>query len=632
MLWRRIVSFNQLHKLVVWAAITACCLIYFALYVLPRHVSFSYAGPTCQFDMAFLPGMNKAANATQFDLDYRGGIALGKVQLISTRTCFIPQSAPKKGIARIAGAPFGGWLFRTHYRVAVGAQPRVVSSVLPAQPLSKPMELRLTQPDKVFDYYLSANKKIQQCKVQSTRLRCAIDKLGLKQGASYDLSLQSRFGTEKVKPVSDVKVAILSAPKVTSSSIKPEEVVLIKPQSADFIFDRPIVKAESKLEMLEGGQVLPVAVRLKTDGTRILVTWDTLLPRDKTFRITLTSAIAGDGSMLDGAYGFNFRTSGGPKVIGVSIGGAGVVGNARAIVTFDQTLAKDTNITSVANINGGSATISRVGTNQIAFALNSLPPCTAFTLNIAKGIMSEHGIASEQGWSHASRVNCRSTRTIGYSVNGKPIQAYFYGSGPSTVLFTGGIHGDEPSGTYIMQDWAAHLDTNGYKIPAGRQVVIVPNINPDGIAINKRYNAHNVNLDRNFPTSDWVSDIALRNGQILHGGGGSTPLSEPETQAIANLTSSLQLRTMISFHSSGALVGANKVSDSITIGNIYASAVGYTTMFYNAEEIMGYTLTGEYEIWIGEKFGAPAILVELPTSTGRYFSRHQNVLWRMVGI
>ena len=51
----------------------------------------------------------------------------------------------------------------------------------------------------------------------------------------------------------------------------------------------------------------------------------------------------------------------------------------------------------------------------------------------------------------------------------------------------------------------------------------------------------------------------------------------------------------------------------------------------DAEEIMGYTFSGQYETWISEQLGKPAILIELPTATGRYFSRHQSIMWQMVG-
>ncbi len=239
---------------------------------------------------------------------------------------------------------------------------------------------------------------------------------------------------------------------------------------------------------------------------------------------------------------------------------------------------------------------------------------------------------STADWTFSSRVACRQTVTIGTSVQGRPIVAYYFGSGPTSVLFTGGIHGSEPSGTYLMEDWANYLEANPVKIPTDKQIVIVPSINPDGIAAKDRYNARGVNLDRNFPSSDWATDIAVAGGGMKAGGGGGAPASEPETQALMALTSSLKLRAVISYHAQGSLVGINEYADSDAIGNLYASAVGYKTMFYNAEETMGYTFSGEYESWIAEKLSAPAVLIELPTTNGRFLAKHLDALWKMVNL
>ncbi len=623
--------FNLANRRTALVAGIICCLFYAGLFALPKRVSFSYATPTCTGELALLPGMHRAVDDGKFKLEHRGGLSVGKLKLASTKICFVPNAAPRQGVVRMASAPFGGWMFRGRYDVAVGDAPRVLGAVRPAQALSQPVELALSQRDTVFRYSLYADGKAQPCIVKSARLMCGVDRLGLKQGTEYALKLQRWFGDTKAGEASVVQITILPAIKVIGASVRPDELVYTKPRSLDVALDKPPVTAAAKLELLDGDKVAPVNARVKVDGVRVLLAWDEDLPREKTFRLTLTGAVAADGSLLDGAYSLNFRTSGGPTVLGVNIGGAGVAGDARVVVTFDQTLSKDIDIARLAGVSGGGAIISRQG-KQVVFALRGIPPCGAFTLNIAPGLVSEDSVASGQGWSHASRINCRSTRTIGYSVRGRPIQAYFYGSGPTTVLFTGGIHGDEASGTYIMQDWASHLDVNGYKIPAGKQVVIVPNLNPDGIALGRRYNVNNVNIDRNFPSSDWISDISLVNGQVLPRGGGVVPLSEPETKAIADLTSSLQLRAAISYHASGAVVGANKVADSVAIGSRYAAGAGYGTVFYDPEATFGYTLTGEYETWIGEKLGAPAILIELPTKGGRYFSRHLNMLWSMVSL
>lgn len=605
-------------------------LSYTAVFAVPKPVLFSYAGGTCSGQLSILPGIFNTKDKGRFALDYRGGVSVAATRLWSTKVCFTPNSLPHADIVRVESAPWGGWIFRNRYIMTVGDAPHIVHTAPTPQSLHKPLALKLNLPDRVLQYSVANDIKEQPCSVNATQLLCGVDKLGLAQGTSYTLKLKRSFGSELVGTATGIQVAIMPATKVVSVSLKADEIVYNKPKSADFSLDKPLISAVAKLDHIAGATTTAIQLNIKVDGSHVGLTWDQDLPRDSAFRLTLASAEASDGSGLDSPYIINFRTSGGPKVIGVSIGNTGVDSNARAIVTFDQALSKDA--INLASINGGIASISRSGTNQIVFALRNLPRCGTFSLNIAKGVVGDNDVLSDQAWSFTSRANCGTVRTIGTSVKGKPIQAHYYGTGATTILFTGGMHGNEPSGTYIMQDWANYLDANGYKIPADKQIVVVPNINPDGIAINQRYNANNVNIDRNFPSSDWISDISLTNGQVLPHGGGVTPLSEPETRAIADLTSSLHVRAEISFHSSGALVGANKIADSTVIGSLYARGVGYGTMFDNPESVMGYTLTGEYETWMGEKFGIPAILIELPTSKGKYFLRHLNTLWSMVNL
>ena len=155
--------------------------------------------------------------------------------------------------------------------------------------------------------------------------------------------------------------------------------------------------------------------------------------------------------------------------------------------------------------------------------------------------------------------------------------------------------------------------------------MVVPAVNPDGIAAGTRNNAHNVNLARNFPSANWKADIETASG-VLPGGGGVSPGSEPEAAALIALTRTLRPRLEVSFHAQGSLVGANKYADSVPIGEGYAKMVGYKTMFYNAEAVMGYSITGEYEEWMGEEMNIPALLIELPTLSGNYFSAQRSAL------
>jgi len=79
-------------------------------------------------------------------------------------------------------------------------------------------------------------------------------------------------------------------------------------------------------------------------------------------------------------------------------------------------------------------------------------------------------------------------------------------------------------------------------------------------------------------------------------------------------------------------VGANQYGDSTNIGLLYAANVGYSSMIGHADEVMGYTITGEFEEWAGEQYGTPAILIELPTRNGDFFWDHEPTLWKIVNI
>jgi protein MpaA len=179
-----------------------------------------------------------------------------------------------------------------------------------------------------------------------------------------------------------------------------------------------------------------------------------------------------------------------------------------------------------------------------------------------------------------------------------------------------------------MQALVQYLQANGNTIPGDTRVVVVPNTNPDGIAAGSRNNSRNVNVDRNFPTANWSASIETASG-TLPTGGGTSPGSEPEAAALIALVRQLKPRLSVSYHAQGRLVGANKFADSVTIGDVYSSTVGYKTMYYNAEAVMGYPMTGEFEDWMGEEMNIPAILIELPTASGNYLNAQLPAIKKM---
>ena len=125
---------------------------------------------------------------------------------------------------------------------------------------------------------------------------------------------------------------------------------------------------------------------------------------------------------------------------------------------------------------------------------------------------------------------------LGLSEQGRPIVAWETGdpNAKRRVLVVGCIHGNEPAGIAI-----ANAVTRA-RIPAGTDVWVIPDLNPDGVAAKTRQNARGVDLNRNFPYL-W---------QPLRGSFYSGPraLSERESRVAYKLIRRIRPTTSIWFH------------------------------------------------------------------------------------
>jgi protein MpaA len=484
--------------------------------------------------------------------------------------------------------------------------------------------------DSTFNYQFEADSKVAPCPIKDESIHCDIKSLSLLQGTSYDAKLVRLFDDEKISTLVSEKINTLTATTVVGSSVSQNQIVYDKPKTFTFDFDKNVVKSDLILEKVVSDKRTVVATTTVYAGKRATVTVTDDLERDTPYQFSIDKLEAQDGSTLPEPYKLNFVTSDGPTVAAVNVDSTGLPFSGTIVLTFDQGLSVSQSITDFVNVTGVSASIRESG-NQVFIDYSNASVCNAMNIKVNPGLISDNGVIQNDSWQFSTRTICYTTLVIGNSVRGRPILAYIFGSGGTTILFTGGIHGNEPSGSYIMHDWISYLDSNAEKIPTDKKIVVVPDVNPDGLATNSRYNSNNVNIDRNFPSSDWKADIDSSSGTVV-GGGGSSAMSEPETKALANLTTTLQPRLEVSFHAQGSLMGANQRGDSVSIGNQYALSVGYSSMVGHAEETMGYSITGEYEEWAGEQYGTPAILIELPSSTGRYFWSNQPALLDIIDI
>ena len=471
------------------------------------------------------------------------------------------------------------------------------------------------------------NSKKAPCSLEGTQLSCDIKSLHLEQGGEYTAALYRTYKSESQKVV-EGPFETLAPLQVTGSSIKNDQTVYDKPTGVAFTFDQPVTNATAKLVKLNGEATEAMKVASVAAGDTLTVSFEEL-PRESRYRLELIDVVGKNGSSLDGVYTVSFQTSGGPKVTGVSVGASNVARSARIIVSFDQPIDAANDFTKLARAEGLSASVSRHSDTQLAFVIQG-GDCTPFSLVVDKGMKSgSNGEFSKEPWKFSSRTICGTSWSIGRSVQGRSIIAHSFGGGSQVILFTAAIHGSEPSSYSTMNAWVQHLQANAHTIPANKRIVVVPNTNPDGIAAGTRNNSRNVNVGRNFPTANWSASIQTTSGTLPTGGGTSAG-SEPEAAALISLTRQLRPRLEVSFHAQGSLVGANKYGDSTAIGDLYARTVGYRTMYYNAEAVMGYTMTGEYEDWMGEELGIPAILIELPTLSGNYINSQLPALKKLL--
>ena len=142
---------------------------------------------------------------------------------------------------------------------------------------------------------------------------------------------------------------------------------------------------------------------------------------------------------------------------------------------------------------------------------------------------------------HAAASVAASRRVvIGHSVRGRPIVARVIGPHPLSatarkVLLVGCIHGNECAGIPILSALARR------SVPAGVQLWLVPEMNPDGTAAGTRQNADGVDLNRNFPYQ-WERDTDPTYDS------GPRPASEPETRAAMVLIRRIKPAVTIWYH------------------------------------------------------------------------------------
>lgn len=220
---------------------------------------------------------------------------------------------------------------------------------------------------------------------------------------------------------------------------------------------------------------------------------------------------------------------------------------------------------------------------------------------------------------------------IGFSLTGRPIEVYTFGVGEKEYLIVAGIHGGYEWNTIALaNELIMHINENPGAIPTDVTLYIIRNMNPDGEArdhgVDGRVNNNGVDLNRNFPTENWVADWN-RDGCWIYRPttGGAYAGSEPETRSVMSFISSRKIEALISYHSAALGVfpgGVPWTEDSKRLSNALAKATGYPYPPIDT----GCEYTGTLADWAVENGVGAAVDMELSDHKNTDFKQNLKAL------
>lgn len=212
---------------------------------------------------------------------------------------------------------------------------------------------------------------------------------------------------------------------------------------------------------------------------------------------------------------------------------------------------------------------------------------------LAAGCVAEPPLTSDMNWP-APTPNAEATvSTLATSVEGRPIEVVTLGDGPEVVLVVGGIHGNEAAGIPLVRRLVEEAQRQPTLL-VGRTLIAVPELNPDGVAANERFNANGVDLNRNWPAANRHDDSARS---------GPTPLSEPESAALAKLIDRARPSRILTIHQPLACVDWDGPASALARAMADASDLP-------AKRLGG--RPGSMGSHLGGERGLPIVTLELP--------------------
>jgi len=142
------------------------------------------------------------------------------------------------------------------------------------------------------------------------------------------------------------------------------------------------------------------------------------------------------------------------------------------------------------------------------------------------------------------------TKSIGFSVQNRPIKMLEVGSGSYKILIWSQMHGNESTTTKALLDlipW--FIDVNQDKLHSAFTLYIIPQLNPDGSLLYSRNNANNIDLNRD-----------------------AIKMSQPESKALKFIYEKIQPNLCLNLHGQQTIYSAGKDGKSAILSFLAPAA------------------------------------------------------------
>lgn len=201
-------------------------------------------------------------------------------------------------------------------------------------------------------------------------------------------------------------------------------------------------------------------------------------------------------------------------------------------------------------------------------------------------------------------------KPVGFSLNGRAIEAMTVGHGSVRALVVGGIHGDEAEAQPSIGRLAAVLARDPGASSATWR--IIRDLNPDGTSLARRGNARQIDLNRNFPSRNFEK-------RTRHG---PHPFSEPESNLLAAIVEFDRPELIIVFHSTAYGPFVNFDGPASDLARAFADGAATTDPRWRIVPEMSYATPGSLGSYFGQDQALPVLTIE--------FERDQDPLevWR----